>query len=296
VSSAPEPSSRRLSANGVEFTVLGAGSGPLALCLHGFPDSAHTWRHLLPALAEAGFHAVAPFMRGFAPTAVPEDGCFSLGALIADANALHDALDGNEEAVLIGSDWGAEAAYGAAAFAPERWRRLVALAIPPLSMDAKLFTDFEQLRRFFYMFLFTQPIAEEVVAADGMAFIDRLWADWSPGHDAAEDLAFAKDCIRERDHLTAAIGYYRAALGAPASSCARFAAEQGALALAPPQPTLYLHGAEDGCIGIDLVRDAETALSAGSRLCVVEDAGHFLHLERPELVNEEVLGWVYRDR
>ncbi|HSD23662.1 MAG TPA: alpha/beta hydrolase [Solirubrobacterales bacterium] len=287
---------RRVGANGVEFTVLEAGSGPLALCLHGFPDSPHTWRHLLPALAEAGFHAVAPFMRGFTPTAVPEDGCFSLGALIADANALHDALDGDGEAVLIGSDWGAEAAYGAAAFAPERWRRLVALAIPPLSMDARLFTDFEQLRRFFYMFLFTQPTAEEVVAADGMAFIDRLWVEWSPGYDATEDLAFAKDCIREREQLSAALGYYRAALGAPASSCAKFEAEQGALAFAPPQPTLYLHGADDGCIGVDLVRDAEAALSAGSRFSVVEGAGHFLHLERPELVNQEVLGWVYGDR
>lgn len=286
---------REVEANGVRFTVLEAGSGPLALCLHGFPDSAHTWRHLLPALAESGFHAVAPFMRGFAPTEVPDDGCFSLGALIADANALHDALGGGADAVLIGSDWGAEAAYGAAAFAPERWRLLVTLAIPPLTMDAKLFTDFDQLRRFFYMFLFTQPVAEEVVSAEEMAFIDRLWALWSPGHDSAEDLAFAKDCLRDRDHLSAALGYYRAALGAPAESCGRFAAEQMALAEAPPQPTLYLHGARDGCIALDLVHDAEAALSPGSRLSVVEDAGHFLQLEQPELVNEQVLSWVYRD-
>ena len=61
-------------ANDLEFGLLEAGSGPLALCLHGFPDTAHTWRHLLPVLAGAGFHAVAPFMRGYAPTAVPADG------------------------------------------------------------------------------------------------------------------------------------------------------------------------------------------------------------------------------
>ena len=289
---APTVSSRELSANGVEFSILEAGSGPLALCLHGFPDSAHTWRHLLPALAGAGFHAVAPFMRGFAPTGIPEDGCYSLGALIADANALHEALDADAEAVLIGSDWGAEAAYGAAAFAPERWRRLVALAIPPLSMDAGLFTDYDQIKRFFYMFLFTQPIAEELVAADEMAFIDRLWADWSPGYDAAEDLDRVKGCLRERPNLSAAIGYYRAALGAPAESCASFDAEQRALAETPPQPTLYLHGARDGCIGSGLVTDAEAHLSTGSRFVLVEDAGHFLHLERPELVNEEILSVV----
>ena len=91
---------RTVTANGLQFGVLEAGSGPLALCLHGFPDSAHTWRYLLPALADAGFHAAAPFMRGYAPTDIPADGCFRLGALIADAVALHDALGGDDRAVL----------------------------------------------------------------------------------------------------------------------------------------------------------------------------------------------------
>ena len=71
------------------------GSGPLALCLHGFPDTAHTWRHLAPRLAAAGYRAVAPFTRGYAPTAVPADGLYQTGALAADANALHDALGGD---------------------------------------------------------------------------------------------------------------------------------------------------------------------------------------------------------
>jgi pimeloyl-ACP methyl ester carboxylesterase len=289
---APKPVSRELSANGVEFTVLEAGSGPLALCLHGFPDSAHTWRHLLPALAEAGFHAVAPFMRGYAPTEIPGDGCFSLGALIADANAIHDALGAGDEAVLIGADWGAEAAYGAAAFAPDRWRRLVTLGIPPLTMDAGLFSDFDQLKRFFYMYVFTQPGAEEIVAANGMAFLDRLWEEWSSGYDAAEDLPLVKGCLADRSNLSAAIEYYRAALGSPAESCRKFEAEQQALAVTPPQPTLYLHGAHDGCIGVDLVTEAEANLSPGSRFSIVKDTGHFLHLEKPEPVNEEILAWV----
>jgi pimeloyl-ACP methyl ester carboxylesterase len=289
---APKPVPRELSANGVEFTVLEAGSGPLALCLHGFPDSAHTWRHLLPVLAEAGFHAVAPFMRGYAPTEIPEDGCFSLGALIADTNAIHGALEADETAVLIGSDWGAEAAYGSAAFAPDRWRRLVTLAIPPLSMDVGLFSDFDQLKRFFYMYLFTQPGSEEIVAANGMAFIDRLWNEWSPGYDATEDLALVKECLADRSNLSAAIEYYRASLGGPAESCGKFEAEQQALAVTPPQPTLYLHGDQDGCIGVDLVTKAETELSPGSRFSIVEGAGHFLQLEKPEQINEEILAWV----
>src|SRR5215470_320921 len=70
----PTVRTRVVEANDLEFGIIEAGSGPLALCLHGFPDCAHTWRHLLPALAEAGFHAVAPFMRGYAPTGIPADG------------------------------------------------------------------------------------------------------------------------------------------------------------------------------------------------------------------------------
>ena len=101
-------------ANGVTFHCLTAGSGPLALCLHGFPDTPHSWRHLMVDLARAGYRAVAPFQRGYAPTTVPADGRYQSGVLSVDANALHEALGGDGSAVLIGHDWGAAAAHGAA--------------------------------------------------------------------------------------------------------------------------------------------------------------------------------------
>ena len=92
---------RAINVNGIEFSYLESGppEGPLALCLHGFPDSAHTWRHLLPALAEAGYHAVAPWMRGYAPTEVSADDVYQVGALAADASALHETLGGDGRAV-----------------------------------------------------------------------------------------------------------------------------------------------------------------------------------------------------
>jgi pimeloyl-ACP methyl ester carboxylesterase len=269
-------------ANGLQFGVLEAGSGPLALCLHGFPDAAYTWRHLLPALAGAGFHAVAPFMRGYAPTAVPADGAYHLGALVADAVALHEVLGGDANAVLIGHDWGAEAAYGAAAFAPDRWRRLVTLAVPPAALDEVLFSDYEQLKRSFYLFMFRDPagLAETEVARDDLAFLDKLWRDWSPGFQPGEHLARAKDCLRQPANLAAALGYYRAAV------------DQEAAARQAPQPALYLHGARDGCIGVDLVRGAERLLAPSSRMIVIDEAGHFLHLEKPGQVNDHILNWV----
>jgi pimeloyl-ACP methyl ester carboxylesterase len=286
--------SGRVMANGIEFALLELGSGPLALCLHGFPDSAHTWRHLLPELARAGFRAVAPFMRGYAPTALAVDGCYQLGALVADAVALHDVLGGDEQAVLIGNDWGAETSYGAAALAPERWRKLVTIAVPPAALDALIFSDYEQLKRFFYVFFMKTTRAEAVIAANDMAFLDRLWEDWSPGYDATEDLRNAKRCLRAAGHLSAAIGYYRTDEpglyeNQPPDA---YAAEHAALLRTAPQPTLYLHGDRDGCIDVALVADAQRHLAEDSRMEVIEGVGHFLHVERPRAVNERILAWI----
>jgi pimeloyl-ACP methyl ester carboxylesterase len=268
---------RRLTANGLEFGLLEGGSGPLALCLHGFPDTAHTWRHLLPALADAGFHAVAPFMRGYAPTSIPADGRYGLHALARDAIELHDRLGGDEGAVLIGHDWGAEAAYVAAALEPDRWRRVVTLAVPPAALDRRLFSDEDQLRRFAYLFMLREPRAERLVAEDDMAFLDQLWGNWSPGYAAAEDLANVKHSLRDPAHLGAAIAYYRAEEEPPSP--------------AGPQPTLYLHGERDGCIGAGLVTDVSDHLASGSRVEILPGAGHFLQVERPRDVNELIVGW-----
>ncbi len=285
---------RMVRANDLEFGIREAGGAqrPLALCLHGFPDSAHTWRHLLPELADAGFHAVAPFMRGYAPTGIPADGEYGIGALAADAIALHEALGGAGDAVLIGHDWGAEAAYAAAANAPDRWRRLVTLAVPPARLDGVLFSDYDQLRRFFYLFMFRDPagFAEAVVAADDMVFLDLLWRDWSPGYDAAAELSRVKECLREPGRLAAAIGYYRAA--GDHDPAGRYAAQERAAQRQAPQPTLYLHGADDGCIAAGLARRAGPLLAPGSRVVVIEDAGHFLHLEQPAEAGEHILGWI----
>ena len=94
-----------VNANGINFHYLEMGEGPLALCLHGFPDHAWSFRHLLPDLAAAGFRAVAPFMRGYAPTTAPPDGRYHSALLARDAVALINAL-GAERACLIGNDWG----------------------------------------------------------------------------------------------------------------------------------------------------------------------------------------------
>lgn len=282
----------RASANDVEFGYLEAGNGPLALCLHGFPDSAWTWRHLLPALADAGYRAVAPFMRGYAPTAVPADGRFQTAALGLDACALHAALDGDGDAVIIGHDWGAMATYIAANHEPERWRRVITMAVPPAGAVASGFLTYAQLKRSWYMFFFQHGLADVVVGMNDLAFIDGLWADWSPRYDAVDDLPHVKDALREPANLAAALGYYRATLGSVGVDPALDPVQaKGSEVTA--QPTLYLHGRDDGCMGIEVAETARGFLtSPGSRMEVVDNAGHFLQLEQPDIVNRLVVDFI----
>ncbi len=278
-----------VNANGVDFTALTMGEGPLALCLHGFPDSAHGWRHLLPALAAAGYRAVAPFQRGYAPTAVPADGLYQSGVLGVDANALHAALGGDDAAVIIGHDWGASGTHAAAVLEPHRWSKVVSMAVPPGGAIGMSFIgNLDQLKRSWYMFFFQHPLSDLVVPNNDLAFIDLLWRDWSPGYDGAVDAANVKAALADPANLQAALGYYRATLGEgkkdPALDAAQMATGQ-----VPTQPMLYLHGRNDGCIGAEVAELAATMAPPNLTVEIVEGAGHFLHLERPDVVNGRIL-------
>jgi pimeloyl-ACP methyl ester carboxylesterase len=281
-----------VTANGVDFTYLTAGEGPLALCLHGFPDSAHGYRHLLPRLADAGYRAVAPFQRGYAPTAIPADGRYQSGVLATDANALHQALGGTADAVIIGHDWGASATHGAAVLEPNRWRKVVSMAVPPGgAIGMSFLTNLQQIKRSWYMFFFQSPLADLVVPGADLAFIDMLWADWSPGHNATDDLAHVKAALRNPANLSAALGYYRATLGDGYKDPALDGA-QAATSAAPTQPMLYLHGRNDGCIGVDVAELAASMVPDNITVEIVDDAGHFLHLERPDFVNQRIIDFL----
>lgn len=276
----------------LKFAALAVGDGPLALCLHGYPDSAWTWRHLLPALAAQGYRAVAPFSRGYAPTQIPRTARYQAGVLGVDANALHEALGGDGEAVVIGHDWGAMGAYSAASLAPHRWRRVVAAAVPPGPVVAEGFFSYDQLHLSWYMFFQLQDMADMVVPMNDHEFITRLWQDWSPGFDCSDDVARFVACVPDADHLAAALGYYRHTLLAERQT-PDLAEAQAAVFAIPPQPLLYLHGRTDGCMSPALAATSEMHMTVpGSRTVMVEDAGHFLQLERPDLVNGEILAFL----
>jgi pimeloyl-ACP methyl ester carboxylesterase len=282
---------RFVRANGLRFayTEQGPPDGPLALLLHGFPDHAGTWRYLQPRLAAAGFRAVAPWLRGYPPTEVPDDRRLDPATLTADVNALHRALGGRHDAVLIGHDWGAVAASRAAAAAPDRWRRLVTMAVPPepALIDAPF--DADQVRRSRYLLAAQLPGAERRWAAHGAATLAELWRRWSPGYTPTEeDLAPVRAAVASPGALRAMLAYYRGFLPA----VRRRDALSRRVTL-PPQPHLVLHGRDDGCIGVEWAqRAAELLPHPASRVVVLDGVGHFLHLEAPDRVAELVLDHV----
>ena len=278
-----------VSANNTDFSYLECGKGKLALLLHGFPDTARTWRHLMPQLADTGYRVVAPFMRGYAPSAVPLDGCYQTAMLARDANALHEKLGGDGDAVIIGHDWGAPSCYGAAIDAPPRWRKVVGMAVPPTAALGVAFVqNLEQIKNSWYMFFFQHGLADLVVGANNHAFIEMLWRDWSPGYDASVDLESIRKSLADPKNLQAALGYYRATLGDGYRDPQLGELQNQMGASVPTQPLLYLHGANDGCIGVDVVESAKKMAPANVKFEIVSSAGHFLQLEQPAIVNKLV--------
>ena len=282
-----------IAANNTEFSYLECGSGKLALLLHGFPDTAQTWRHLMPQLASAGYRVVAPFMRGFAPSAVPADGCYQTAMLARDANALHEELGGDGDAVIIGHDWGAPSVYGAAIDAPSRWKKVVGMAVPPTAALGMAFVqNLEQIKKSWYMFFFQHGLADLVVGANNHAFIEMLWREWSPGYDASVDLEFVRKSLADPKNLQAALGYYRATLGDGYRDPSLKALQDQMGAGVPTQPLLYLHGADCGCVGVDVFESAKTLAPANIKFELIAAAGHFLQLEQPEKVNKLICDFV----
>jgi pimeloyl-ACP methyl ester carboxylesterase len=259
----------------------GDPSNKLALALHGFPDTAHTWRHLGPLLAEAGHYVVAPFTRGYSPSGVAPNGEYDIAALARDAVALRHQISPDQQAVLIGHDWGGLTAQAVAADPDQPFERVISLAIPPISVLGErtrqeplshLLPLIGQLGKSWYIGFNQLPLLPEKIARP---LIQRLWKSWSPGYDATEDLVDVMAALPDSVHRSAVFGYYRAL---------RRVRPDAAWLQPPVVPTLCMHGANDGCFSPALSR------SAGS--VEVADTGHFLHLEKPAEVNSAVLDFL----
>jgi pimeloyl-ACP methyl ester carboxylesterase len=289
---ATEPEVLQLQLPAVQLSALawGPADGPLVVALHGFPDTAWTWRHLGPHLADLGYRVVAPHLRGYAPSGLPMDGSYHLGALMSDAVAMHGVLGGDERAVLVGHDWGAMATNALAAHPDAPFRAFVSMAVPPLPAmsGAPLRLTPRQVQMSWYTLFNQLPALPERVLP---GLVRKLWRDWSPGYEASEDLAHVMTSLHAPAHRKAAVGYYRA-VRSPWTAPAAYRRWQAAATELPSSPLLYLHGVDDGCLQVGYAEHAAGRLSASARVEVVAGAGHFLQVERPATVNGLVADFV----
>jgi pimeloyl-ACP methyl ester carboxylesterase len=274
------------------YLEAGAGDGPLVVCLHGFPDSPRTFRHLAADLVGVGYRVVLPWLRGYPPSQVV-DGSYQVAALARDAVALAEALAPDRPARLVGHDWGALATYGAGVLRPDRWQRLVTLSVPPTSAFRPfLRRDPAQQRASWYQFLFQlDTLSEAVVEQDDFAFLERLWRDWSPGWEPDRQcLDAARTSIRQG--FPAALRFYRDTWQR-ARQDPELAADQRLIVDGPlTVPTLVLHGLRDGCILPGAFAGAEEYFAAEHRIQPLDGLGHFLHLEDPARVNPLILDFL----
>lgn len=276
---------RRIDANGIEFAYLEAGRGPLVLCLHGFPDTAWSFAPVLDRLAAAGYHAVAPFSRGYAPAALAPDGDYRSLTRARDLIALIGRFSA-EPAFVVGHDWGAVTTYLAAALRPDCFRAIVTASIPHLS--AFVPPSLRQLRRSRYMGFFQlRGIAERTVVANDFAWLRALIREWSPGWDFSEDdFAPLRQTFSDPQRLHAALAYYRAL---PGELLQR---RNWPLLFSPVKvPALVVRGLEDGCIGAELFERQAQRFLAGHELLSLR-CGHFMHAERPDELAAAILRFI----
>ncbi len=170
---------RFIQANGITLRIAEMGSGPLVLFVHGWPESWYSWRHQLPAIAAAGYRAVAPDMRGFGKSDKPEAvEDYDIHHVGADLVGILDAL-GEKSAVLVGHDWGAIVAWQCMLLHPERFTALVAMSVPYGGRGSRSIVEsFRQAwgDNFFYVLYFQEPgVAEKEFDADPRAILSRLY-------------------------------------------------------------------------------------------------------------------------
>jgi pimeloyl-ACP methyl ester carboxylesterase len=275
----------RIQANGLDFAFLEAGTGPLVLLLHGFPDNAQTWEHQLPALADAGYRAVAPYIRGYPPTDVPAQP-FDAEDLANDAHALIGAL-GADSAFVVGHDWGALATMSLAAAHPESVRRAVSIAAGHPRTAVQIFQSPEQLHYAFHIWLFqVDTFAEVALRSNDLALVEYLWRLWSTQPPDSGHVARVKKTLNEPGVIEALISYYRGLVRIPRDKPQFFAQISQSIKV----PMLVVYGEDDPLSALS--ENEAPFFEADYRRVVIPGAKHFPHRERPEELTTLVLDWL----
>lgn len=281
---------RWVNANGIRFHVAECGppGGPLVVLLHGFPEFWWSWRHQLVALGAAGFHAVAPDLRGYGASDKPPRG-YDAYTLSADVAGLVRAL-GARQADVVGHDWGGALAWSCATLHPALVRRLVVVGCPhPLRLRDELLRSRRQRRASSYFLQFQLPrLPEARLRRYGGAYVGDLLRRWGgPGFPDAETERRCRAAMQIPPVAHTALEWYRWAVRSLARpSGVRY---QRLLRRGVAVPTLQLHGALDGCLLPSTARGSGRYVHGPYELRVLDGVGHFCHQEAPDVVTSALL-------
>ncbi|QWE18334.1 alpha/beta fold hydrolase [Polynucleobacter corsicus] len=280
-----------IEANGIKFAYHEEGQGPLIVLLHGFPDIASTWSHQVPTLVAQGYRVVTPYLRGYAPTEIPQDGFYDKATLVEDIAAFINGLSGGEPVYLVGQDWGAIIAYALLAAYPELITRVVVMAVPhPGQVTESLVNPRHIHRSFHWWFFQLADLPEKAILANNQAFIDYLWAYWTiPSHRDEQHIQAVKKTLEKPGVLAATLAYYRAMFD-PAKADPNLAAVREKMARPIKVPTLALCGRED--LRAELMLEQSQYFTGEYDFQLVDNAGHFLHREQPEAVTKLIISWL----
>ncbi len=283
---------RHVAANGARFHIATMGQGPPVLLVHGFPTYWYSWRHLMPALADAGYRAIAMDLRGYAGTDHTPRGYDPI-SLAGDINGIILSL-GHQSATVIGHGWGAFVGWTAAALHPATVRGLVPVAMPhPVRLRSAIVNDPEQRRLSRYAMGFQMPRGpEKRLLADDAALIEEYLRAWSgPGSFPDDDAALHyRRAFQYRATAHCALEYHRWAVRSiPRPDGIRFVhrMEQPVIA-----PVLQIHGLADGAVLPRSVDGSEEFVTGDYRRYDLPNVGHFVHEEEPAAFADLVLPWL----
>ncbi|WP_329106561.1 alpha/beta hydrolase [Micromonospora sp. NBC_01699] len=285
---------RFVGANGSRFHVVEAGSGPLVLFLHGFPEFWWAWHEMLPAVADAGYRAVAVDLRGYGASDKPPRG-YDGYTLAADVAGLIRGL-GERSAVVVGAGFGGMVGWTTAAFHPGLVRRLVVLGAPhPLRLRTAVFADPRgQFRAATPTLKFQLPRYEHVLTKDNAALVGHFLRRWGGERWVSSDSfeAYADRCreaMRIPQAAFCALEGYRWAF----RSVLRLQGYRFVRLMQEPlvTPTLQLHGALDRGVLPRTAQGSGRYVTAPYEWRLLDGVGHFPHLEAPDLVLGEILRW-----
>jgi pimeloyl-ACP methyl ester carboxylesterase len=286
---------RFVNANGSRFHVVEAGTGPLVLFLHGFPEFWWAWHRILPSVADAGFRAVAVDLRGYGASDKPPRG-YDGYTMAADVTGLIRAL-GERSAALVGSGYGGSLSWITAAFHPKMVRRLVVVgAAHPLRLRAAIVADPRgQFTAAAPVLKFQIPRYEHTLTRDGAALIGEYlhsWggAPWVEGEDFAAYAEICQEAMQIPQAAFCALEAYRWAF----RSVLRPRGYRFVKLLQQPivTPTLQLHGELDTAVLPRTAQGSGRYVIAPYEWRLVSDVGHFPHVENSDLVTGEVLRWI----